>query len=215
MSVYIVDEIFFQQCYDYNWSQSPDLIIDVGANIGLFMIRAKQLYPSATIICYEPAADNFAALQRVIYENNIENVSAVCAAFAAHRGTSVLYQHPKNMGGHSTVHAHSGTSTVVPTETVEDALMRASSAKVVVIKLDCEGAERQVLLELPPQVTDRLLGIVYEPDWRAYSVSDVNAHLQTFGYGSMVRGDVVFCFKTNGERPMAHNQTVNLTGVRP
>jgi hypothetical protein len=53
MTLYIYKEIFVDRCYDLALDQPAPVIVDIGANSGLFALRLKQLYPSAKISCYE------------------------------------------------------------------------------------------------------------------------------------------------------------------
>ena len=49
MTLYIYKEIFVDRCYDLTLDRSFPVIIDIGANSGLFALRIRQLYPSAQI----------------------------------------------------------------------------------------------------------------------------------------------------------------------
>src|ERR1700753_3656667 len=61
-ALFLFDEIFVENCYD-----APGLlergrvrtVIDVGANIGFFSIRAQQLWPGARTLAVEPQPANF------------------------------------------------------------------------------------------------------------------------------------------------------------
>ena len=48
------EEIFDQQIYRFNTSNSKPYIVDCGANIGLSIIYFKQLFPNAEIVAFEP-----------------------------------------------------------------------------------------------------------------------------------------------------------------
>jgi len=63
---YLYNEIFVDKCYLKNGIsiQNGDTIIDIGANIGMFSLFAKQQAPSATVYAFEPAPHAFKALQR-------------------------------------------------------------------------------------------------------------------------------------------------------
>lgn len=62
---YLYNEIFVDQCYLKNGItiQDGDTIIDIGANIGMFSMFAKQAAPHSTIYAFEPAPHAFKALQ--------------------------------------------------------------------------------------------------------------------------------------------------------
>jgi FkbM family methyltransferase len=182
MSLYIFDEIFIRRVYDTGAAIRPRTIIDIGANTGMFVTRAKQLWPDCTIIAYEPEPANYATLSETIRRNGFSNVIPVNAAVMAKEGEVTLYRHPRNIGGHSTVHSHGADSVKVPAESLDQALGRLPEGRADLIKLDCEGAEGEIFKGLTADLTGRIAAIVYEPDAQAYSVTQVNAVLRAFGY---------------------------------
>ena len=52
----------FQGQYDIP-NCEPDTIIDIGANVGLFAIWAKEKWPCAKVLCYEPHPETFKYLE--------------------------------------------------------------------------------------------------------------------------------------------------------
>ncbi len=57
-------QVFLNNEYGISIPFVPKLIIDGGANIGLFALKMKQKFPSVKIICIEPDEENFALLQK-------------------------------------------------------------------------------------------------------------------------------------------------------
>src|SRR5882672_4425508 len=69
MTLYIFVEIFVERIYDLPGPcGAVETIIDVGANTGLFVVRAKQVWPDATIVAVEPEPRNFVELEKTIKE---------------------------------------------------------------------------------------------------------------------------------------------------
>jgi FkbM family methyltransferase len=194
-SIYILEEIFLDRNYDYGWEFPPQTLIDIGANTGMFVLRAKQLWPSCSIVCYEPEPNNFLELQHTISVNNLQDVSAINAAIMPKRGEVLLYYHPRNAGGHSIVHQPSARSITVQAETIKDALARLPRGTCDLLKVDCEGAEEQIFRNLTPETAQRINSIAYEPDWGHYSVDHLNKHLEQFGYTTIKNG-IVFAFRS-------------------
>lgn len=65
-------QVFLNNEYKINFPFEPKLIIDAGANIGLFTLKMKNNYDDAKIICLEPDVDNFnILLQNVANYNDI------------------------------------------------------------------------------------------------------------------------------------------------
>src|SRR5580692_1625267 len=52
--------------YDLELSPAPATVLDIGANIGAFALRAHTQWPKATIRCYEPVQENYRALAKNI-----------------------------------------------------------------------------------------------------------------------------------------------------
>lgn len=57
-------QVFLDDEYRIPFSQAPKVIIDGGANIGLFSIKMKNQFPDASIVCVEPDPENFQMLQK-------------------------------------------------------------------------------------------------------------------------------------------------------
>jgi FkbM family methyltransferase len=47
-----------------NFESSPHLVLDIGANIGAFALRAHNQWPNAKILCYEPMPFNLDQLRQ-------------------------------------------------------------------------------------------------------------------------------------------------------
>jgi len=125
------------------------VIVDVGANFGLYSISAA-LYarPQGRVFAFEPAPGAFALLERNIAQNNLGSlITAFPNAVAAARGRAPFY-----VGGdvsfsslHRTQRIGDEASTVeVETVTLDEALARVAS--IDLLKIDVEGGEADVLL---------------------------------------------------------------------
>src|ERR1035441_1737539 len=66
---------------------TPKLIIDIGANIGIFSLYAHELFPDAEIIAAEPDINNFNCLT-----DNIKGISQIKPINAALGDKEFLYQ---------------------------------------------------------------------------------------------------------------------------
>jgi len=59
----VFDQVFIQAEYAFEISFTPKIIIDAGANIGLFSILMKKKFPDVTIIAVEPDVENMELLK--------------------------------------------------------------------------------------------------------------------------------------------------------
>ena len=115
-------------------------ILDVGAHIGCFSVYCAALNEKALIFAYEPAPDNFSALKESLKVNHCNNVKCKNVAIAAESGVRGF-----NLSEDS--HNHSffveGAEVKVQCLGVKQLLSRFD--KVDLMKLDCEGAEFEIL----------------------------------------------------------------------
>jgi FkbM family methyltransferase len=62
--VAVCREILLNGQYDWDFSRSPQVIVDVGANVGLASIFYANKYPSSRIVAIEPEPSNYEMLRR-------------------------------------------------------------------------------------------------------------------------------------------------------
>jgi FkbM family methyltransferase len=137
-------------------NQTPDLILDIGANAGDTVVQYRSLFPHARIHAFEPFPDCADQLRKR-FENDAD-VSIVEKAVADGVTIDTLYV-SSGKTGHSLLPRPTGsgvkyfgavTSVLrekrqVATTTV-DAFCRDSNIDVIdILKIDVEGGERRVL----------------------------------------------------------------------
>jgi FkbM family methyltransferase len=140
-------EVFALRDYEVpqvDWT-SLRTIVDVGANVGAATLWFARKAPQARIISVEPSPKVVPALRRNIHSNQLgDRIQIVAAALAGRTGTVTL-----NEGGHSvsatTALPMSGNSGTVHALSLDDLLEEHGVDEVDVLKLDCEGAEFDIL----------------------------------------------------------------------
>lgn len=129
----------------------PKLVFDIGANIGVAAILLSQIYPKAQIHCFEPEPENFEIL-RLNTEHLGSRVVLNKVALSNHNGTAMLQgsDDPKNHGGFS-MHILKEDSKFAQQQipVVRTSFYMAKVGIPEVIKIDCEGAEHDILLDVP------------------------------------------------------------------
>lgn len=189
-TLFLFDEIFVENCYE-----SPEVlkrgpfgtVIDVGANIGLFTLRSKQLWPEARVVALEPHPDNFDKLQEHVAINRLEGVEPMQVGIADKCGCFDLYVQPRNIAGHS-MYKKGGTTTSIsiPTLTLADVQVPVSKgsggAFGALLKVDCEGCEYPLLSTLTQELADRISCIVFEPERSLYDLDTLVGRLRGLGF---------------------------------
>ena len=128
-------------------------VLDIGAHKGFFVLYARALNAEVPIYAYEPEEENFRALKEHLELNKISHVSPKNSAVAKVGGTSVL---------HVSEDSHNHSLVVVP-GTVKDRKVNAITLERIVsklehvdlVKMDCEGAEFQILENAPDSVFEK------------------------------------------------------------
>ncbi|HAT67428.1 MAG TPA: hypothetical protein DCS66_23005 [Flavobacteriaceae bacterium] len=69
----ILNEVFFENTYQFNISDNDSIIIDAGSNIGISSLFFRRNY-SNKIIAFEPDPNAFNLLKKNIKENNVGNI---------------------------------------------------------------------------------------------------------------------------------------------
>jgi FkbM family methyltransferase len=117
------------------------LIIDAGGYIGTAARKFAALFPRCRIVCLEPAAENLDLLRRNV--GSIPNIRVLQAALAATRGEAILYDAGSGEWGFSTTGGGKVLG-AVPAVTVEDILAHEACDRLFLLKLDVEGAEKDI-----------------------------------------------------------------------
>lgn len=144
--------------------RDTDTVIDIGANIGAFAVYAAKQASKGRVLAFEPASDNFELLARNAALNRLDNLTPIRAAVAGRTGTIALYR-ATGSGAHSTMAgrltATTGTETVEALS-LEDVFGRYRFDRCDLLKLNCEGAEFEILYSAPDAILARIDRIAME-----------------------------------------------------
>lgn len=141
-NLFILDEIFGGNYYDkFRKISTNDIVVDVGAHVGVFSVKAAS--KAKCVLAVEPCRFNFELLLKNIRANCADNVTAVNAAVFNYNGTVNLFMHGQS-GLHSTV-KQTREAILITAAKLDSLLEESKFGKVTFLKIDTEGAEKQVL----------------------------------------------------------------------
>lgn len=209
--LFIFCEIFVLAEYDWPAARTeppppdsktpgPKTIVDIGANIGFFALRMKQLYPEAQIYCYEPFPPNFKRLHKLIRENQLSDCQATQKGVSGSSGQAELHIHDKNTGGHSILpDQNTDSSNVLGIELISlrDVFDGLNKPQIDILKLDCEGAEKDIILSLDAEQAANVKSIVFEPSPKLYATDILTTHLTALGYQTQKKSGLIFCHRSD------------------
>jgi FkbM family methyltransferase len=162
-------EIFMDECYmDGLELHVPDnsTIIDIGANAGFFTLFAASRFNDLRILAYEPVPSNFKQLVRNRGLNADYNIECFQKAVAGHSGTvEIMFDPDDSFTTSATMfqkpHKHNQVIQV-PSITLSDIFREHSIERCDLLKMDCEGAEFNIIYSCPLDCLSRIDQIAME-----------------------------------------------------
>jgi FkbM family methyltransferase len=137
---YQYQEIFLGGCYDFICEREDPVILDCGGNIGLSVLRFKQRYPRSRIIVFEPDPEISEVLSSNLTSQAFKDVQVLQAAAWIQTGQVGWL---RDRADSSRIDPACTQSTI---ESVR--LADFITEPVDLLKLDIEGAEYNVILDL-------------------------------------------------------------------
>jgi FkbM family methyltransferase len=147
------------------------VIFDVGAHLGQTALRYRALFPRATIHCFEPFPESFAALSRALAPDAGVHAHRLALGSAAGHGTlnvnrssatnSLLRSDERAAGYWGRDLLDTQTTIEVPLATLDAFCAERSIAHVDLLKLDVQGAELAVLEGAAALLRTQAIDVVY------------------------------------------------------
>ncbi|MDG6982764.1 MAG: FkbM family methyltransferase [Nitrososphaerota archaeon] len=140
-----IDEVIVKRCYDGGKGleiRSDSIVLDLGANIGIFTVLAAIQAVDGRVISVEPERDAFNDLNENIGANHFGNVEALNVAISDRTGTINLSL-GQTPGEHTTIKQSSQPDKIEVCQAIEmKQLWRELHLNHVdFLKVDIEGAE--------------------------------------------------------------------------
>lgn len=191
MDIWSVKETFLDRFYERfgttvgkGWT-----VMDIGGGIGDFTIFAAHRNPENMVYAFEPTPQSFALLQENLHLNGVNNVQAFPEAIWSENGTLAI---DTSIGepGQFTSHQVEGLTSakdgqvLVPSISLADAFSHLGDGRCDLMKMDCEGAEYDILFSAPDEVLERIDRLVmeYHDSVTSYTHKDLAAFLTQKGF---------------------------------
>ena len=171
-------EIFAEDCYRLNWfvgglADHAFNVVDIGGHVGTFACRLAQLFPQATIHSFEPSATTAEFYRRNVEQNGFGGrVIVAQKAVAREEGIAIFDDNGAGSGTNGLVkdgsrlvdvdYNHASGRTVEVATVGFDAVMADFDGPVEVVKIDCEGAEYDLIYGSKPETWDPVRRLVLE-----------------------------------------------------
>jgi FkbM family methyltransferase len=158
-----VIELWIEKVYTAGFYRpaSGDVIIDAGANIGLFAIQMARQNPRCRIFALEPFPENFDYLQANVARGSLRNVTCWQMALGAKFTTGEM----KAVGSRSLDHvlcAESSAGNGIPVIPLTGLFDLAGAQEIDFFKVDIEGSEHDAFAHVSPEIVSRFKRIAIE-----------------------------------------------------
>ena len=137
-----------------------DTIIDIGAHVGLFSLLVSQLCKTGKILSFEPARENFDLFVSNLKLNHVKNILPFNMVVSKNSGRSNLFLN-NDQSAHS-IFSKSSESVNVESISLQKIFEDNKISSCKLLKLDCEGAEYEIIDSLPLEYLGRIQNLVIE-----------------------------------------------------
>jgi FkbM family methyltransferase len=153
----IAETVFYDDYRLRELVEEPKYILDVGAAMGDFSCWCAQLYPKAEIIAFEPNDDEYELLEKNIKANKAKKVKPVKLAVST-KPELTFFVATVNVRSSVVKDEFSTTELKVKATPLDPYINKT----VDILKIDCEGAEIDILESIKPHNFKKIKRIVLE-----------------------------------------------------
>ncbi len=183
-----------------------DIVIDIGAHIGSFTLLASKKANKGKVLSYEPSQESFKLLKENVKINNGNNIILHNEAVGKNSGEGYLFQHKNN--AENSLYKKSNNKKKIHLTTLAEIFRKYQLNKCDVLKLDCEGAEYDILFSSGNQLSKvkKIILEYHEPTYfgidNKYSVNSLMEFLKKKGFKVNVTKDthyqgIIYAQQTN------------------
>jgi FkbM family methyltransferase len=164
-------EIFMEECYMHGLKYPlPDnpIIIDIGANVGYFSLFVASRFPAATILSFEPIPSNYKLLEHNLLQNKKFHILSSRKAVSGEPGeVAMTYDDRDIVSTTATItkdgfEQNQGTTIQVQCTTLSDIMDNGKLDRCDFLKMDCEGAEYDIIYKCPQESLVRIKQMAIE-----------------------------------------------------
>ena len=148
-----------------------DLIIDIGAHLGFFTIKAAKQAYNGTVYALEPFSKHYSLLKNNILSNNIKNVKFYNQAITDKASELTFYYTMHGDPGDTSLFKINQEENIfeekVKSVSLQDFFNQEKITKCNFLKLDCEGAEYAILMAADGSTLSKIQKIAME--WHRFA----------------------------------------------
>ncbi|NMC64237.1 MAG: FkbM family methyltransferase [SAR324 cluster bacterium] len=192
IDLWILKETCIDKCYEFSrlMPLEVSVIIDIGAAFGDFSVWIAKKFPEAKVYSFEPFPESFALLEQNLKQNSVENVEALPLFASAEKRefciNSVFQGDPGNFSVLALGSiANASTDSAIRVEAISfKDFLRNLPGYCDILKMDCEGAEFEILQSLDSNDLRKIryIALEYHNGITKYSDFDLRLMLEQAGF---------------------------------
>lgn len=191
----ICKEIFVNEVYSKGDVKidEGDVVFDIGANVGVFSLFAS-LVKGTQVYAFEPHPKNYGILTNNVSKNNIETIRCFNYALGLKEEERLLIE-GNIAGGHKLSYNNESTNSEetlkVTSVTLKSMMEKLNIDTIDFIKLDCEGAEGEVIKSLGQEGLKRIkkMAIEFHDNNSILNHSEILKELKDSGFKTSIKWD--------------------------
>lgn len=188
----LASEIFIHEVYNPKEMKiNPgDLVVDIGANIGVFGLYASKNFASI-VYEIEPLSENIPIIESNFNQNNFKNLKILNVAVSDKNGSDKLFTADLDSHGLLFDHNIQGGLTrfkIVKTMTLENIIEKNKINHINFLKMDCEGSEGNIFKSTKSKTWKMIdkVAIEYHDNVSVLNHDNIVSKLTSYGYKTMI-----------------------------
>ena len=171
--------------------QAEDVVVDIGAHIGGFAIRAAK--QAKKVYAYEASKKNYDLLEANFRMNDLKNLHIHNKAVSHQTGEMNFYMPSDNGALGSLIQETDSPMETVQATTLTDIVAENNIGQIDYLKVDAEGTEYDILFKCPLETLAKVKRLVmeyHEFDGDKRSHRDLVMLLKSHGFQVAVEGGI-------------------------
>lgn len=182
---FILNEVWIHKSYNPKGFEIKldDIVVDIGAHAGIFTILASYYAKKGKVYSFEPMKENFELLKENIRLNSANNVQAINKAVSDKNGKLKFYVSQTKNKGQNSIFKLGESQKEIRIEKISFKDFLKAIPKIDFLKIDCEGAEYEILFSLSKEELKKIKKISMEfHNYGKYIGDDLAKFLHNNGF---------------------------------
>ena len=165
--------------------EQNDVVIDIGAHVGYFTLYAAKRAQNGKIISFEPTKESFLVLKNNVKINNFKNIIINNLAVGKTSKKRIFFVDNKYGISNTFYDRKIGLEKeIVQTTTLDEIYKKYNLEKIDFLKMDCEGAEFEIILNTSTEVLKKIkkISIEIHEDMVTHKIEELITKLSKSGF---------------------------------